>query len=47
MACFGKWEWGYEKELLLERYSYMHSEKSRLVPNVTAIATETFSLLFY
>ena len=31
MACFGKWEWGWDKELLLERYTYMHSEKSSLV----------------
>ena len=31
MACFGKREWGYGKKLLLEGYSYMHSEKSSLV----------------
>ena len=31
MACFREWEWGYGKKLLLERYSYMHIEKSSLV----------------
>ena len=34
MANFGKWEWSWDKELLLERYSYMHSEKSSLVLTV-------------
>ena len=34
MVNFGKWEWGWDKELLLERYSFMHSEKSSLVPTV-------------
>ena len=29
-----KWEWDWGKELLLERYSFMHSEKSSLVPIV-------------
>ena len=31
MVNFGKWEWGWDKELLLERYSFMHSEKSSLL----------------
>ena len=31
MVNLGKWEWGWNKDLLLERYSYMHSEKSSLV----------------
>ena len=34
MINFGKWEWGWDKELLLERYSFMHSEKSSLVLTV-------------
>ena len=28
------WEWGWDKELLLERYSFMHREKSSLVLTV-------------
>ena len=31
MVCFRKWEGACAKKLLLERYSYMHSEKSSLV----------------
>ena len=34
MVNLGKWEWGWGKELLLERYSFMQSEKSSLVLTV-------------
>ena len=34
MVNFGKWKWGWDMELLLERYSFIHSEKSSLVLTV-------------